>query len=664
LADLAIEKASTLRDNASGFSTQPRLEIEPNRSLGGVEMSSTSEEVLDKHARWLDLEERAQREQWEKARKLGLKALEAEGYAIRGLLARDDRSAMLGRMVLVCERTYGPERGGFKLGANDPVVVRLQAEPETHAIKAVLNRLTPRSVEIIFDEPPEAWVFDEVIAIELGPNDVTYQRMRAGIVAMREANNALRSLRDRVLAITPAPAPERVKKKERQDFNAPQNDALDQIAARPPLFLLHGPPGTGKTTVLSQAIAEAVAAEERVLACTPSNQALDNLAHALRARGVDFLRLGHPSRVDPALHDNTLDGKLAAHPQRKVIDELQKQARKLFREASQKKLQGRSLDAREQAFALRKEGQQMMAEARGIEKRALQHVLDTVPVVLATLTGLREDVIDERTFDLGVIDEGTQAVVPAIYPMLARVSRLVIGGDHRQLGPTVLSKEADKDGMGKSAFERLMQSKTPPPSVMLSVQYRMHQAIMAYPSRALYEDKLEAHPSAATRSVDGWPALLFVDTAGRGFDEQREAKHASVFNSGEADLALDLARRIVAVGVAPEDIGVLSPYDAQVQRIRNAAEETEDLQAIDVSSIDGFQGREKEVIILSLVRSNEAREIGFLSELRRLNVALTRARRALVVIGDSATVTSNEFYSAFVDHAIAAESHKSAWEFA
>ncbi len=627
-------------------------------------MSSRANDILDKHARWIELEEQAQRAQWEKARKLGLKALEAEGFAVRGLLARDDRSGMLGRSIIVYERTYGPERGGFKLGANDPVIVRLQSEPDTHAHKALLHRLTPRSVELVFDEPPEAWAFEEVVAIELGPNDVTFQRLRAGIEAMRDARAATRTLRDRALGIETAPAPKSVTAIPRGELNEAQNRALDVIAARPAIFLLHGPPGTGKTTVLSYAIAEAVRRDERVLCCTPSNQALDNLAHALLARGVDVLRLGHPSRIDPELHAHTLEGKLEAHPQRAVVDDLHRQARKLFREASQKKLQGRALDAREQAFALRREAQQLMSEARAIEKRALGHVLDSVPVVLATLTGLREDVLEDRSFALGVIDEATQSVVPAIYPLLARSERLVLAGDHRQLGPTVLSAEADADGMGRSTFERLMESKTPPPSMMLEVQYRMHEDIMRYPSRALYGGKLQAHESVSRRGLEGWPAVQLVDTAGRGFEEEREAEGASLFNTGEAELALELARRIISHGVSAEGIGLLSPYDAQVQRMRAAAEASEDLAELEVNTIDGFQGREKEVIIVSLVRSNERRDIGFLSELRRLNVALTRAKRALVVIGDSATITAHEFYSGFVDDAIAHEAHRSAWEYA
>lgn len=623
---------------------------------------ATLEDILEKHRQWLAYEEAAQREQWEAVRQHGLKVLESEGYAIRGLLARDDRSGFLGRSLITMERTYGPERGGYRLSASDPVIVRHQAEPDVSSMKAVLHRITPRSIELLIDDAPEAWLLDEVCAIELGPNDVTFQRLRAGIEAMRDVTGGKRTLRDRALGIAAAPPPKAVKAKKRKDLNDEQNQALDQIAAEPSLFLLHGPPGTGKTTVLSHAIAEAVQREQRVLGATPSNQAVDNLAHALLERGIDLLRLGHPSRIDPALHEHTLEGKLAAHPQKAVAEDLFKQARKIFREASQKKLQGRSLDAREQAFRLRREGKALIDEARTIEKRALDHILSQTPVVLATLTGLRDDLLQESSFDLGVIDEATQAVVPSMYPLLARVERLVLAGDHKQLGPTVLSRKAEADGMGRSAFERLMESKTPPPSVMLAVQYRMHEDIMRYPSQALYEDKLVAHASVKKRKLDGdWPALLFVDTAGRGFDEARQGEQSSTFNEGEAALAIDLAKRLCeATGLAEEDVGILSPYDAQVQRLRALAEE----HAFEINSIDGFQGREKEAIIVTLVRSNEAREIGFLSELRRLNVALTRAKRALVVIGDSATITAHPFYAGFVDFAIAHGAHKSAWEFA
>jgi ATP-dependent RNA/DNA helicase IGHMBP2 len=619
------------------------------------------EDILEKHRQWLAFEEAEQRQQWEAVRKHGLKQLEQEGYAIRGLLARDDRSGFLGRSLITFERTYGAERGGFRLSASDPVIVRHQAEPETNNMKAILHRITPRSIELLVDDAPEQWLIDEVCAIELGPNDVTFQRLRAGIEAMRDLDGVRRSLRDRLLGLEPAMPPKRVTKLKREGLNEKQNEALDIMAAEPSLFLLHGPPGTGKTTTMSYAIAEAVARGQRAIVGTPSNQAVDNMAHALLDRGLDVLRLGHPSRVDPALHDYTLEGKLSAHPQKLVAEDLFKQARKLFREASQKKLQGRSLDAREQAFALRREGKALIDEARTIEKRALAHILEQTPVVLGTLTGLRDDLLDGSTFQLGVIDEATQAVTPAIYTLLSRVERLVMGGDHKQLGPVVLSQKAEKDGMGKSAFERLMTSKTPPPSVMLEKQYRMHTQIMTYPSNALYDGKLVADKSVASRKLDGdWPALLFVDTAGRGFDEAKAGDQGSTFNEGEAALALDLARRLVEQGLEAEHIGILSPYSAQVQHMRGLAGD----EAFEINSIDGFQGREKDAIIVTLVRSNDNREIGFLSDLRRLNVALTRAKKALIVIGDSATITSHPFYNGFVDYAIAEGAHKSAWEFA
>src|SRR5262249_35209816 len=284
-------------------------------------------------------------------------------------------------------------------------------------------------------EPPEGWALEDLCAIELGPNDVTFQRLRAGIQAMLKASGPTRTLRDRVLGIADAPPPARVKAADRAGMNDVQSQALSNIAAEPPLFLLHGPPGTGKTTVLAAAIAEATAQGRRVLGGAPSNQAVDNLAHALLGLSIDIVRLGHPSRVDPALYAHTLEGKLETHPQRSVAEDLFKQARKLFREASQKKLQGRALDAREQAFQLRKEARTLLDEARQMEQRALEHVLSSTPVVLATLTGLRDDLLGEMRFDLGVVDEATQAVVPALFPLLARSERMLMAGDHRQLGP-------------------------------------------------------------------------------------------------------------------------------------------------------------------------------------------------------------------------------------
>jgi predicted DNA helicase len=621
-----------------------------------------AEDQLARDRRLLELEEAAELAIWKDAHTQGLKALEQEGLAIRGLLAREDRGGPLGRTWITFERTYGAERGGSRLGAGDPVLVRQQNDPENTEVRALIRRLTSRTIELVFEDVPEPWVQETLVACEVAPNDVTFARLRAGIGAMDKAEGATRALRDELFGLRELRSHTVHAQPQREGLNALQSAALDVIAAGPPLFLLHGPPGTGKTTTVARAIAEAVARGERVLVGTPSNQALDNVAHALLALAVPIVRLGNPARAHESLWPHTLEGRLEAHAHNAIAKDLFAEARKLFREAAQKKSKGRALDANQQAYELRGEAKRLLGEAKQLEGQALRDVLTHTPVVLSTLTGMRDDWLADQRFSLGVIDEATQALGPAVYPLLARVERVVFAGDHRQLGPTVISTKAVGEGIARSWFERLMERRGSPPQtrqalpqVMLREQYRMHPAIMAFPSRMLYEGALVAAANVSPLADE--PPLLFIDTAGRGFDEEQADASSSYYNSGEAELARSLAERLSASGAS---VGLLSPYAGQVQKLRELCEDL----PVEVNTIDGFQGREKDVIIVSLVRSNERQEIGFLSDVRRMNVALTRARQALIVIGDSATLAGHPFYGELVDHVIAENAHRSAWDFA
>ena len=263
-------------------------------------------------------------------------------------------------------------------------------------------------------------------------------------------------------------------------------------------------------------------------------------------------------------------------------------------------------------------------------------MLDRAPVVVATLTGVDAPVLSGRRFALAAVDEATQAVEPAAILALLRADRAVLAGDHLQLPPTVISAAAAAGGLGVSLFERLADAHGEAAMVTLVEQRRMNEAIMRFPSQAMYGGRLRAHPSVAGWKLDEEP-LLFVDTAGTGFEEGTPEGSDSRHNEGEAELVAREVERILALGVAPGDVAVISPYDAQVQRLRQLLA-TRVEEGLEVDSVDGFQGREKDAVVVSLVRSNDLGEVGFLSDVRRMNVAITRARKKLVVVGDSATV--------------------------
>jgi predicted DNA helicase len=304
-----------------------------------------------------------------------------------------------------------------------------------------------------------------------------------------------------------------------------------------------------------------------------------------------------------------------------------------------------------------------LAEARALTNDARQHVrgveeaiLARAPVICATAAGSDVRALDGLRFDRVILDEATQASDPMALVALIRAPRLVLAGDPQQLPPTIIDLGAAKQGLGTTLFERIA-ARVPGAVRMLDVQHRMHAALMAFPSEAHYGGKLRAHPSVAAREEVGpdplRPApLVFLDTAGRGWSEERGAEDPSTRNPEQAVRVAAEVRRILRRGVAADDVGVITPYEAQARLLREGLR-----GGVEIGTVDGFQGREKEVIVVDLVRSNPDHEIGFLADVRRMNVALTRARSLLLVVGDSATLSAHRYYEKF----LAAVEKRGAW---
>ena len=412
-------------------------------------------------------------------------------------------------------------------------------------------------------------------------------------------------------------------------------------------------------------IRQAVRRGERVLACAPSNLAVDNLLERLVAGGEEVVRLGHPARVLTALREHTLDLLVEDQEETRQARKLVKKAFALFRQAGKFTRARPEPGARQQ---MRQEARQLLADARQSEAQAVERVLDHARILCATLTGLDSEVLGGRDFDLAVIDEAGQSTEPACWLPLLRCRRVVLAGDHCQLPPTVLSADAAREGFGISLMERLVGMYGAQVTRRLDVQYRMHQDIMLFSSQQFYEGTLQAHASvrehrlcdlagvAACALTES--AVQFLDTAGAGFDEQRESGGESRLNLAEADLVSRKVRALLACGVAPEMIGVIAPYAAQVRLLRERLA----VAGLEIDSVDGFQGREKEVVVLSLVRSNPEGEVGFLADVRRLNVALTRARRKVLVVGDSATLSCHPFYEKLFACFESLGAYRSVWE--
>lgn len=450
------------------------------------------------------------------------------------------------------------------------------------------------------------------------------------------------------------------------NLNPWQKEAVRLGLVSRDVAIIHGPPGTGKTTALIEIISQMVKAGKTVFATAPSNTACDHLLECLVENDIPALRLGHPARIMKHLREHTLDFKLASHPFARTVEELEFELQRLHTRRDRRKERG-TLD-RDERHNIADEMHQIKANLRELDNQIFKQVMDGAPVFVGTHTSAADPILKSKKFDLVVLDEASQATEPSSWIPVSRAERIILAGDHFQLPPTVLSKKAEEGGLTKTLFERLHGLLADDWKTLLRIQYRMHEKIMAFSSKEFYnsqliaDDSVKAHMLAdlphVTRAPETEEVLLFLDTAGRGFEEALEPGSESRYNREEANLVLKHVKRLLELGVKPEEIAVISPYSAQVRLLTSLMPAEE----IEVDSVDGFQGREKEAVLLSLVRSNVEGELGFLADTRRMNVAMTRARRKLLVIGDSATLSNIDFYRHFIQHAETSGAYRSSWE--
>ena len=454
-------------------------------------------------------------------------------------------------------------------------------------------------------------------------------------------------------------------------LNASQQEAIEKIVVANELAIVHGPPGTGKTTTLVQAIKAIVEKEGRqLLVVAPSNAAVDLLSEKLSDEGLNVVRAGNPARVNERQLELTLDHKIAAHNSSKEIKRLKKQAAE-YRDMAHKYKRSFGPAEREQRKALFTEARNISREIEKIEQYIVEDVVSKANVITATLVGANHYTIRHLQYHTVVIDEAGQALEPACWIPVLKAQKLVMAGDHCQLPPTIKSTEAAQKGLNTTLMEKCV-ALHPEAVVLLQEQYRMHETIMGFSSREFYKGQLQAHRSVAHHLVfPGDQPLVFIDTAGCGFEEKWEG--TSISNPEEAGFLLKHLRHFVnelrTVYSADEfpGIGVISPYRHQVELLKEIVLTADSLQdvvkAITVNTIDSFQGQERDIVYISMTRSNADSTIGFLSDVRRMNVAMTRARKKLVVMGDSATLSQANFYADFIAYAQEHNAYVSAWEF-
>lgn len=478
--------------------------------------------------------------------------------------------------------------------------------------------------------------------------------------------------------------------KNGQGLNDSQQQAIESILYNRDISIIHGPPGTGKTTTLVAAIKALSQTESTVLVTAPSNTAADLLTERLDAQGLNVVRIGNISRVDDSVLQHTVDALLAAHPEAKNIKKVKIEAAEYRRQAQRFKRSFGAEDRRERNH-LKQQARDLDGWARMLEDRVIEEILSSAQAITCTLVGAAHPLLEKRKFQTCIIDEAAQALEPACWIAIAKCNRVVLSGDPFQLPPTVKNLEAARQGLSTTLIERCLEL-LPEQVSLLTVQYRMHQVIMGFSNQYFYNGALTADVSVASRelfSPDELPAetgVTFIDTAGCGYEERLQEnpgalhRNPSRFNAEEAMLVREHLRQLMlrygysvdGPATLPEglpSIGVLSPYREQVNYLETLFREDAQLSVLltasilSVNTIDGFQGQERDVIYISLVRSNDKHEIGFLQDYRRMNVAMTRARMVLVVIGDSATIGHNKFYQEFLDYCAEHGAYRTAWEF-
>ena len=531
-----------------------------------------------------------------------------------------------------------------------------------------------RFIKVAFDKRVPKWAIKKKVRIDLYANDITFRRMEDNLNHLSlKGKNALEYILN-----------ERNPKKNRdvpyisyidENLNDSQKKAIENALSCENFFLIHGPFGTGKTRTLVELISQETRQGHKVLATAESNAAVDNILERLMDnKKLTLTRLGHPQRVSKHNITQTLAYKAENHKLNKKIKKIHKKIDNLIEKRkvhtkptpqyrrgygdydilhmASKGKGGRGISSDKMKsmakwIEINQEIDEAHDEIKRIENRMIKDIIDSSDVILATNSSSALEAIARVKFDVAVIDEASQATIPSVLIPIAKAHRFILAGDHKQLPPTIISDRAG--ALSKTLFEELIRI-YPFKSQLLNIQYRMNSLLMKFPNEEFYDNGLKSDSSVDDIKIrdildshQDEEALLFIDTSDIADNRERHLKDSkSIVNEIEAEIAIRIADDYLSDGVNESDIGIISPYADQVKIIQENTE-------IEVKTVDGFQGREKEIIIISTVRSNDNGNIGFLSDLRRLNVAITRAKRKLIIIGNKDTLITNPTYERLIN---------------
>ncbi|MFM2195188.1 MAG: hypothetical protein RL092_788 [Bacteroidota bacterium] len=558
---------------------------------------------------------------------------------------------------LIIKRHRGASRHKFKAGQP----VSFFSESMGNQKEIVIGRtvwVSENEMKVNFkiDEIPD-WMSEGKIGVNAAFDEKSFMEMMKALnLVMNDDKSNVSFLRDAVWKDDSEF--ETCSEFENTTLNESQLQAVKAMLSNSPWTIIHGPPGTGKTTTLVEGVIELARVGQKILVCAPTNAAVDHLVECLSLKTSSIIRIGNPEKLNSKALSFSLDVKSTTHHQYPQIKEWKRKAIEL-RKLALKYKRSFGREEAEQRKLILKEAKSMLMEAKNTEDYILENLMDQASIVCTTLVGSSSEMLQKMQFDVCVVDEAGQALEPATWIPVLKSKRIILAGDPMQLPATVFCQDAMRLGLNISLMERLI--KMGKKTHLLNTQYRMNDVIAAYSNTCFYQGKLVAHENNAHWLVHSNIApLQFIDTAGTGYIESVGDSGGSVQNEGEALLILKLLEELkLTCDIHNLSISVISPYRGQVEKLSQMLTDWN----VQVDTIDSFQGQESDIVFISLVRSNDSGEVGFLSDVRRLNVAMTRAKKCLRLIGDSSTISNHKFYSQFVDYCEKNNAYLSAWNY-
>ena len=608
----------------------------------------TQQDIVAQLLKAINLEEQEQMQRFRLDEQHSLKSLKAEGLALHPINVQRKSFGYADYPEIGFRLPFPAETNLFKDGA--AIECFLTGE---EPIKGVLLDLDNNagSFRLFAPDFPD-WIEDAGVGIKLSPDQRTTALMKDALHRI-EKNPALLHLFETIhfgasSNHTLTEWDTRNILFQNKSLNDSQQQAIAAILQNDLLCIVHGPPGTGKTTTLAEAIVQLVNRGEKVMVAAPSNTAIDHMAGTLLRCGLNILRVGNPGKTDASILAHTPEGKMQQSNQQKEIKQLKIRAEE-FRKMALKYKRSFGKAEREQRQLLFKEVKSIRAAIKELRNYYEEKLYRDADVILGTPVGLYDAGLHKLTFGTLLIDEAGQCIEPLAWSIFPLADKIVLAGDHLQLPPTVISEEAAKLGLSKSILEQAIQHH--PQQYLLNIQYRMRESIAGFSSAYFYKGLLRSPTHLQNNGLH----IHFIDMAGSGENETAGADGISLQNEGEIGITQKL---LETEGLALENTAFITPYSGQV-----AAARTQLPATLRISTIDSFQGQEKENIVLSLVRSNDEGIIGFLKDYRRMNVALTRAKEQLFIIGDSATIGADPFFNQLLEYVEAKGNYRSVWEF-